>query len=82
MCPEYTASRGRLFREGSLKGAPVRTSSRFSYGHALLKRHMADCSPPNTHNLESSSQSANVSSRCCLLLVFTITNLRAKKKLF
>ena len=60
MRPENTASRGTLLREGSTKGDPVRTSSRFSCNHVLLRRHMADLSPPTTHNLESSSKSANV----------------------
>ena len=69
MRPEYTASRGSLLREGSTKGAPLRTSSRFSCSQVLLKRHMADRSPPSTHSLESSSKSANVSSRC-LVFVF------------
>ena len=47
---------------GSTKGAPVRTSSRFFCSHVLLTRHVAECSPPFTHNLKSSSKSANVSS--------------------
>ena len=64
MRPEYTASGGSLLREGSTKGAPMRTSSRFSRSQALLKRHMAECFPPNTHSLESSSKSLNISSSC------------------
>ena len=30
----------------------MRNSSRFSCSWALLKRHIAECSPPSTHNLE------------------------------
>ena len=54
MRPEYTASRGSLLREGSTKGAPLRTSLRFSCSHALLKRHMTECFPPRTQSLVSS----------------------------
>ena len=64
MRPEYTASGGSLLREGSTKGAPMRTSSRFSRSQALLKRHMAECFPPNTHSLKSSSKTLNISSSC------------------
>ena len=77
---------------GSTKRAPLRTSSRFSCNQVLLKRHMAECSPPSTHSLESSSKSANVSSRCLVLvlsfavgsntwfwLVFSIVDLREEE---
>ena len=66
MRPEYTASGGSLLREGSTKGTMLR--SRCSCSHALLRRHMAECFPPRTQNLESSRKSLNVSSRCGLVL--------------
>ena len=42
----------------------MRASSHFSRSQALLKRHRAECFPPNTHSFESSSKSLNISSSC------------------
>ena len=62
-----------------MNGVPVRcASASCSCSQELLRRHMADWTPPEAHNRESSSNSLKISARCCWVVSCLVTLVMSK----